>query len=232
MVPPGAPLTYFNDGGGCPTEVHILYPKKSQLQYCLPKKIPTFFSIPKKIPQCFCISKFYYLSSGKLKHASFIFGFGQKQNYKLRSCYFWFELMKNTITKKIPVLFSRPQKIPASFKDPKKSLLAKMSDPKKSFGPPRHWNMWVGPLRDGLNYLKVISSLRFISSLNLFTNNKALKCYNLPVPLALLWSWANSILLSTPAWTLERDKCMALANCSSSSSLIPCPNKQTSSTSS
>ena len=29
----------------------------------------------------FCISKFYYLSSGKLKHANFNFGFGQKQNY-------------------------------------------------------------------------------------------------------------------------------------------------------
>ena len=60
--------------------------------YFIPKKIPTsefvypkksllFFSIPKKIPQCFCISKFYYLSSGKLKHANFNFGFGQKQNY-------------------------------------------------------------------------------------------------------------------------------------------------------
>ena len=45
--------------------------------------------------------------------------------------YCWFELMKNTIPTKIPVLFSRPQKIPASFIDPKKSLLAKMSDPKK-----------------------------------------------------------------------------------------------------
>ena len=44
--------------------------------------------------------------------------------------------MKNTIPKKIPLLFSRPKKIPASFIDPKKSLLAKMSDPKKSFGPP------------------------------------------------------------------------------------------------
>ena len=116
--------------------------------YFIPQKIPTsefvypkkslFFSIPKKIPQCFCISKFYYLSSGKLKHANFNFGFGQKQNYKLRLCYCWFELMKNTIPKKIPVLFSRPKKIPASFIDPKKSLLAKMSDPKKSFGPPRH----------------------------------------------------------------------------------------------
>ena len=96
------------------------------------------YFIPKKIPQCFWISKFYYLSSGKLKHANFNFGFGQKQHYNLCLCYFWFELMKNTIPPKIPVLFSRPKKIPASFIDPKKSLLAKMSDPKKSFGPPRH----------------------------------------------------------------------------------------------
>ena len=44
--------------------------------------------------------------------------------------------MKNTIPQKIPVLFSRPKKISASFIDPKKSLLAEMSDPKKSFGPP------------------------------------------------------------------------------------------------
>ena len=150
MVPPGAPLTYFNDGGGGPTEVHILYPKKSQLQDLSTQKIPTFFSIPKKIPQCFCIGKFYYLSSGKLKHANFNFGFGQKQNYKLHLCYFWFELMKNTIPKKIPLSFSRPKKIPASFIDPKKSLLAKMSDPKKSFGPPPpvikicEWDPWGG----------------------------------------------------------------------------------------
>ena len=47
---PGAPLTNFNDGGGG-GEVHILYPKKSQLQnFCLPKKITTFSSIPQKIP--------------------------------------------------------------------------------------------------------------------------------------------------------------------------------------
>ena len=38
-------------------------------------------------------------------------------------------------TQKIPLLISRPKKIPASFIDPKKSLLVKMSDPKKSFGP-------------------------------------------------------------------------------------------------
>ena len=36
--------------------------------------------------------------------------------------------MKNTIPKKIPVLFSWPKKILASFIDQKKSLLAKMSD--------------------------------------------------------------------------------------------------------
>ena len=74
---PGVPHTYFNDGGGVGgwglTEVHILYPKKSQLQNLSTQKIPTFFSIPKKILQYFCISKFYYSSSGKLKHANFNF---------------------------------------------------------------------------------------------------------------------------------------------------------------
>ena len=134
---PGAPLTYFNDAGV--QQRFIFYTQKNpNFRICLPKKIPTIFSIPKKIPQCFCISKFHYLSSGKLKPANFNFGFGQKQNYKLRLCYFLFEPMKNTIPIKIPLLFSRPKKIPASFIDPKKSLLAKMSDPKKSFGPPRH----------------------------------------------------------------------------------------------
>ena len=58
----------------------IFYTQKNpNFRICLPKKIPTFFSIPKKIPQCVCITKFYYLSSGKLKHASFNFGF--EQNY-------------------------------------------------------------------------------------------------------------------------------------------------------
>ena len=125
-----------------PTHRFIFYTQKN----------PNFrICLPKKIPQCFCISKFYYLSSGKLKHANFNFGFGQKQNYKLRLCYFWFELMKNTIPKKIPLLFSRPKKIPASFIDPKKSLLAEMSDPKKSFGPPPvikicEWGPWASSL--------------------------------------------------------------------------------------
>ena len=40
-------------------------------------------------------------------------------------------------TQKNPSVVFATQKIPASFIDPKKSLLAKMSDPKKSFGPPR-----------------------------------------------------------------------------------------------
>ena len=44
--------------------------------YFTPKKYPNFrICLPKNIPQCFCISKFYYLSSGKLKHANFNFGF-------------------------------------------------------------------------------------------------------------------------------------------------------------
>ena len=70
-------------GGGGPTEVHILYPQKIQTpEFVYPKKNSLlFFSIPKKIPRCFCIRKCYYLFSGKLKHANFNFGFGQKQNY-------------------------------------------------------------------------------------------------------------------------------------------------------
>ena len=101
---PGPPLTYLNDGGV--RQRFIFYTQKNpNFRICLPKKIPTFFSIPKKIPQCFCISKFYYLTSGTLKHINFNFGFGQKQNYKLRLCYFLFELMKNTIPKKISVVF-------------------------------------------------------------------------------------------------------------------------------
>ena len=136
---PQGPHSHILTTGGSDRGSYFIPKKIPTSEFVYPQKIPTFFSIPKKIPQCFCISKFYYLSSGKLKHANFNFGFGQKQNYKLPLCYFWFELMKNTIIpKKIPVLFSRTKKIPASFIDPKKSLLAKKSDPKKSFGPPRH----------------------------------------------------------------------------------------------
>ena len=49
---PGAPLTCFDDGGD-PTEVHILYPKKSQLQNLSTQKNPYFFSIPQKNPSVF-----------------------------------------------------------------------------------------------------------------------------------------------------------------------------------
>ena len=66
---PGAPLTYFNDGGGSDRGSYF---------------------IPKKIPQRFCISKFYYLSSGKLKHANFNFGFGKKKT--INWAYFIFDL--------------------------------------------------------------------------------------------------------------------------------------------
>ena len=45
-------------------------------------------------------------------------------------------LVKNTIPKKIPGFFLLFKKIPMSFIDPKKSLLAKISDPKKSLGDP------------------------------------------------------------------------------------------------
>ena len=74
------------DGGLLPQgpHSHILMTGGSDRgSYFIPKKIPTsefvypkkslFFSIPQKIRQCFCISKFYYLSSGKLKHANFNF---------------------------------------------------------------------------------------------------------------------------------------------------------------
>ena len=118
MATPGAPLTYFNDGGV--RQRFIFYtPKNPNFRICLPKKIPTFFSIPQKLPQCFCISKFYYLSSGKLKHANFNFGFGQKQNYKLCLCYFLFELMKNTIPPKNPSVVFATQKNPGVFHRPK-----------------------------------------------------------------------------------------------------------------
>ena len=62
---PGAPLTNFNDGGGGgPTEVHILYPKKSQLQNLSTQKILAYpkkslgpFSQPQKIPLFFFVTQ-------------------------------------------------------------------------------------------------------------------------------------------------------------------------------
>ena len=51
MQRPGGPLTNFYDGGGGgggPTEVHILYPKKLQLQNLSTEKTTTFLTYPKK----------------------------------------------------------------------------------------------------------------------------------------------------------------------------------------
>ena len=86
---PRAPLTNFNDGegggGGGPTEVHILYPKKSQLQeFVYPEKSLLFLAYPKKSLKSF------------------------------------FRNPKNP-----SVILCDPPKIPASFIDPKKSLLPK-----------------------------------------------------------------------------------------------------------
>ena len=51
VAPPGPPIRYLMMGqGGGSTEVHILYPKKSQLQNLSTQKNPYIFSIPKKIP--------------------------------------------------------------------------------------------------------------------------------------------------------------------------------------
>ena len=67
--------------------------------------------------------------------------------------------MKNTIPKKIPLLFSRPKKIRASFIDPKKIFLAKMSDQKNPSDPPPpvikicEWGPWVCEIEeDTLSY--------------------------------------------------------------------------------
>ena len=84
LLPQGPHSHILMTGGS--TEVHILYPKKSQLQNLSTQKNSFFFSIPKKIPQCFCISKFYYLSSGKLKHANFNFVKGLELRDLLNIC--------------------------------------------------------------------------------------------------------------------------------------------------
>ena len=105
--------------GGSDRGSYFIPQKIPTSEFVYPKKSLLFFSIPQKIPQCFCISKFYYLSSGKLKHANFNFGFGQKQNYKLCLCYFLFELMKNTIPPKNPSVVFATQKNPGVFHRPK-----------------------------------------------------------------------------------------------------------------
>ena len=132
---PQGPHSHILMTGG-PTAVHILYPKKSQLQNLSTQKNPYFFQNTQKNPSVFLHQQILLFIFWKAKTCQLQLWFWSKQNYKLRLCYFRFELIKNTISKKIPVLFSRPKKMPASFIDPKNSLLAKMSDLKKSFGPP------------------------------------------------------------------------------------------------
>ena len=98
-------LVLGGGGGGGGLEVSeifcILYPKKSQLQNLSTKKSPNIFNIqyPKK------------------SHTS----------SKLCLCYCLFELMKRSMPKKIPVLFSQPKKCPRLSQ----TLLAKISGPKK-----------------------------------------------------------------------------------------------------
>ena len=95
---PGAPFTNFNDGEGGggwggPTEVHILYPKRPQLQYLSTQKNHYFFlAYPKKIPW---------------------FSF-RNPNKSLRFL---------SRPRKIPASFIDPKKSPlAKILDPKKSL--------------------------------------------------------------------------------------------------------------
>ena len=103
MVAPRAPLRYFNDRGGEVRQRLVFSTKKNpNFRICLPKKILNFLAYPKKS-----------LTSSKL-----------------RLSYCWFELMKSAIPKKIPVFFYVTQKILASFIDPPKSHLAKISGPK------------------------------------------------------------------------------------------------------
>ena len=75
---PGAPLTNFNDGGvgggggGGPTEVHILCPKKSQLQnFSIQKKSLHFLAYPKKsLSPFFATQKNPFVSFGDPKNPS------------------------------------------------------------------------------------------------------------------------------------------------------------------
>ena len=52
--------------------------------------------------------------------------------------------MKNTIPKKIPLLFSRPKKIRASFIDPKKILFGQNVRPKKILRTPPSLKYVIG----------------------------------------------------------------------------------------
>ena len=144
---PGAPLTYFNDGGS--DRGSYFTPKKIPTS-----KIPTFFSITKKIPQCFCINKFYYQSSGKLKHANFNFGFGRSRlllvlvknkTIALMLFLIWADEKYNThknpsvvfATPKNPGVFHRPKKIPFGQNVRPKKIL-RTPPPPPPPPPPRH----------------------------------------------------------------------------------------------
>ena len=105
---PGAPLTYFNDGG----------------------VRQRFIFYTQKIPQRFCISKFYYLSSGKLKHANFNFGFGKKKT--INWAYFIFDLSWWKI--------QYPKKSLCCFRDPKKSR--RLPPPPRVARNLGHWIWW------------------------------------------------------------------------------------------
>ena len=118
-------ILMMGKGGGGRGVIQLRFnlysPKNPNFRICLPKKIPTFLACPNN-PSVFLHQQvalqIYHISS------------------KLHLCYCCFELMKNTIPQKI-VFFSQPKlNILASFIDQKKSLLAKISDPKNPSPPP------------------------------------------------------------------------------------------------
>ena len=143
---PGAPLTYFNDRGV--RQRFIFYtPKNPNLRICLPKKSLLFFSIPKKIPQCFCISKFYYLSSGKLKHANFNFGFGQNKTINCAYVIFYLSWWKVQYPKKSLCCFCDPKKSQRLSQTQKNPFWPKFPTQKNPSDPPIikicEWGPWV-----------------------------------------------------------------------------------------
>ena len=96
LLSPGAPLTYFNDGGG----------GSNRGSYFIPKKIPTSeFVYPKKSLTSTFLAYPKSPSSSVFVSAKFICGF---------------ELIKNAIPKIIPVFFHDPKK-PSVFYRPKKN---------------------------------------------------------------------------------------------------------------
>ena len=97
-------------------------PKKSQLQNFSTQKIPYFLAYPKN-PTFKAVNCAYVIVN-----------------------YCWFELMKKAIPKK-SLCFLQPQKILASFIDPKNSLLSKISDSKNPSDHPINkiyeWGPWA-----------------------------------------------------------------------------------------